>query len=539
MKKVLIIILFLITFSASSQEIDLSKIQKLKRKLFFSSNYDSLAKWNFGLFREYYYIDYDKSKEYLDKYYQLAVDHKDQESIGIYYYYVLLEKFNSEEYEEVERISKYATKNLINTNSIDLYLESIQIQMRALNFLNKSYKSQLVGRSVLKNSSLFESFPIQLCKINLYQGQSLWMDKNDSALYFYENALSYLPNYPNKLSLQISHSISEFYHDKEKLDSALKYAKIAWELSFDTVHYTDTDHLLPAYNYHLILKRLKKKEDAQEVYNQLQIKRYLAKKTSIEYPHLYLRSTYLQYLNHRQKISYIVLFCILVSILIIMMIFFNYHVKLKKNRKKLEESLQLNKLLLSETNHRVKNNFQMMMSILNVKEKDLSISHNEFINFLHSKISSMAKVHELLLQQNGSLKISADLFFTEVIASINQSLSLEDRKINLSFEAEDCDIDADKMIILGVVINELVTNSVKHAFTNSIGGNILFTLVQEEKFTLIIFKDNGLGTGLKQSQNCVSGLMIVESLIKQIHGNIEVVDDDGLTVILSFKSKLI
>jgi two-component sensor histidine kinase len=539
MKKVFIIISLLISFSAFSQKIDLSKIKKLERKLLFTSNYDSLVELNFALFNEYYFVDFDKSKEYLECFYKLAVDHNDKERIGIYYYYVLLEKFNAEEYEEVDRIADLASKNLKNTESIDLYLESKQIQMRALNFLNDPKWAQYVGKSVLKDKTSFEKFPIQLCKINLYYGQSLWMEQNDSALYFYEKAVSYLPYHSNKLSLHISHSISEFYYDKGNLDSSLKYAKTAYELSFDTLHYGDSDHLLPAYNYYNILKQLGKVQEAKNVYSTLQIKRYAVKKTSIDYPNLYLRSLYLQYINHGQKVRYLILFSVFISILIVMIIFFYYHVKLKKNRKELGESLQLNKLLLKETNHRVKNNFQMMMSILNVKGRDLSLSHDEFVALLHSKIASMAKVHELLLQQSGTSKISAELFFAEVIASINHSLSLPDRNIQIDFETEDCEIDMEKMIILGVIINELVTNSVKHAFANSEGGSILFTLVQEEKFTIIIFKDNGLGMGSNQSQNRVSGLSIVQSLVKQIQGEMEIVDENGLTVILSFKSNII
>ncbi len=539
MKKIFLIIFLLFAFSAFSKEIDLSKIKKLERKLLFLSNYDSLANLNLALFEEYYYIDQDKSKEYLDKFFKLATDRNDVEKIGIYYYYVLLEKFNNQDYEEVNSVSELAYKNLKQSSLLDVYLESKQIQMRALNFLNESDKSLQVGRSILNNVSSFESFPVQLCKINLYYGQSLWMEKNDSALYYYQKALGYLPKYPNKLSLHISHSISEFYYDIYKLDSALKYAKTAWELSFDSLNYTDTDHLLPAYNYYKILKRLRKDEQAQIIYNQLQVKRYLSKRISVEYPNLYLRSIYLQYLYNYNKFNYLVLLCIFVSFLIVMVIFFYYYFKIKKNRKQLVSALRLNKLLLNETNHRVKNNFQMMMSILNVKGKDLSISHDEFVELLHSKIASMAKVHELLLQKGGASRISADLFFTEVFASINNSLSLEDRNIRISFEGEDCEIEMDKIILLGVIINELVTNSVKHAFSKSEGGTILFKLVQEEKYTIIIFKDNGLGIASKHTLNRISGLSIVQSLIKQIQGEIDIIDENGVTVILFFKSKII
>lgn len=526
-KTLLIFLFFSISFFSFSQEINVNDIKRLERKLLFTFNYDSLVDINLSLFYQYSDLDQTKANVFLEKYYELAKTRNDEERIAIYNYLLILNKFNEENYQEVDSICTLVSYKINNPKTLDLYLEATQIQMRALNFLNQGKKAQKIGHSVI-DSKLYEDYGMQLAKINLYLGQSYLMTENDSAIYYFKQASNYLPNYPNRLSLHIFHAISEFYSDKEKLDSALFYAKNAYELSLDSALYADIDYLLPAYNYYRLLNRAGMEKDAREIYHHLQIKRYSIKRLSEVFPSWNLKLVYLQNLYFQQKIYFLAFLGFSLLLLIGLIFIYFYNNQLKK-------SYSQNKLLLFETNHRVKNNFQMMMSILNVKSKELS-DNQQFVEHLRSKISSMAKVHELFLINSSNSKIDSALFFNEIINSLKDSLSLDQKKVKILFEGGNTDLPLNKIIVLGQIINELVTNSIKHSLSESLVNEIKLSIRSRDSYTLITYHQPRFILNLNSKNKASYGLEIVHSLIKQLPGIMDISYDQGMTITLSFKS---
>jgi two-component sensor histidine kinase len=526
-KTLLIFLFFSISFFSFSQEINVNDIKRLERKLLFTFNYDSLVDINLSLFNQYSDLDQTKANVFLEKYYELAKARNDEERIAIYNYLLILNKFNEENYQEVDSIYSLVSYKINNPKTLKLYLEATQLQMRALNFLNQGKKAQKIGHSVI-DSKLYEDYGMQLAKINLYLGQSYLMTENDSAIYYLKQASNYLPNYPNRFSLHIFHAISEFYSDKEKLDSALFYAKNAYELSLDSALYADIDYLLPAYNYYRLLNRAGMEKDAREIYQHLQIKRYSIKRLSEVFPSWNLKLVYLQNLYFQQKIYFLAFLGFSLLLLIGLIFIYFYNNQLKK-------SYSQNKLLLFETNHRVKNNFQMMMSILNVKSKELS-DNQQFVEHLRSKISSMAKVHELFLINSSNSKIDSALFFNEIINSLKDSLSLDQKKVKILFEGGNTDLPLNKIIVLGQIINELVTNSIKHSLSESLVNEIKLSIRSRDSYTLITYHQPRFILNLNSKNKASYGLEIVHSLIKQLPGIMDISYDQGMTITLSFKS---
>jgi len=526
-KTLLIFLFFSISFFSFSQEINVNDIKRLERKLLFTFNYDSLVDINLSLFYQYSDLDQTKANVFLEKYYELAKTRNDEERIAIYNYLLILNKFNEENYQEVDSIYSLVSYKINNPKTLKLYLEATQLQMRALNFLNQGKKAQKIGHSVI-DSKLYEDYGMQLAKINLYLGQSYLMTENDSAIYYFKQASNYLPNYPNRFSLHIFHAISEFYSDKEKLDSALFYAKNAYELSLDSALYADIDYLLPAYNYYRLLNRAGMEKDAREIYQHLQIKRYSIKRLSEVFPSWNLKLVYLQNLYFQQKIYFLAFLGFSLLLLIGLIFIYFYNNQLKK-------SYSQNKLLLFETNHRVKNNFQMMMSILNVKSKELS-DNQQFVEHLRSKISSMAKVHELFLINSSNSKIDSALFFNEIINSLKDSLSLDQKKVKILFEGGNTDLPLNKIIVLGQIINELVTNSIKHSLSESLVNEIKLSIRSRDSYTLITYHQPRFILNLNSKNKASYGLEIVHSLIKQLPGIMDISYDQGMTITLSFKS---
>ena len=526
-KTLLIFLFFSISFFSFSQEINVNDIKRLERKLLFTFNYDSLVDINLSLFNQYSDLDQTKANVFLEKYYELAKARNDEERIAIYNYLLILNKFNEENYQEVDSIYSLVSYKINNPKTLKLYLEATQLQMRALNFLNQGKKAQKIGHSVI-DSKLYEDYGMQLAKINLYLGQSYLMTENDSAIYYLKQASNYLPNYPNRFSLHIFHAISEFYSDKEKLDSALFYAKNAYELSLDSALYADIDYLLPAYNYYRLLNRAGMEKDAREIYQHLQIKRYSIKRLSEVFPSWNLKLVYLQNLYFQQKIYFLAFLGFSLLLLIGLIFIYFYNNQLKK-------SYSQNKLLLFETNHRVKNNFQMMMSILNVKSKELS-DNQQFVEHLRSKISSMAKVHELFLINSSNYKIDSALFFNEIINSLKDSLSLDQKNVKILFEGGNTDLPLNKIIVLGQIINELVTNSIKHSLSESLVNEIKLSIRSRDSYTLITYHQPRFILNLNSKNKASYGLEIVHSLIKQLPGIMDISYDQGMTITLSFKS---
>ncbi|WP_375724095.1 hypothetical protein LXN10_00950 [Arcobacter sp. KX21116] len=200
----------------------------------------------------------------------------------------------------------------------------------------------------------------------------------------------------------------------------------------------------------------------------------------------------------------------------------------------LNNELKQNELLLKELHHRVKNNMQFITSLYALKLNDNNDKHiQEKLYDVERKIHAMSIVHQMLYNQKNLVNIDAKEYFEKVLQNIKDSFELE----NITFELDiNSFLDTEEAIYCGLIVNELVTNAIKHAFDSS-GGIIKISLNNVDNGTLLEVSDNGIGKGANTKANF--GEMMVESLATdQLEGNLQVVVDKGTHISLWFKNKI-
>ncbi|MCD4757163.1 MAG: hypothetical protein K8R39_02760 [Arcobacteraceae bacterium] len=205
-----------------------------------------------------------------------------------------------------------------------------------------------------------------------------------------------------------------------------------------------------------------------------------------------------------------------------------------KRTQELNSELKQNALLLKELHHRVKNNMQFITSLYALKLNDNNDELiQEKLHDVERKIHAMSIVHQMLYNQKDIVNIDAKEYFEKVLQNIKNSFELE----NITFELDiNSLLDTEEAIYCGLIVNELVTNAIKHAF-DSRGGVIKISLNSVDNGTLLEVSDNGIGKS--HNTEASFGEMMIESLATdQLDGNLQVVVDHGTHISLWFKNKI-
>jgi PAS domain S-box-containing protein len=213
----------------------------------------------------------------------------------------------------------------------------------------------------------------------------------------------------------------------------------------------------------------------------------------------------------------------------------------KRSIEKIEQSLMEKEVLLKEVHHRVKNNLQVIMSLLQLQSK--SIDDEEITRlFTESKnrVRSMALVHEKLYQSEDFTRIDVEDYLRSLVSDIMASYDASTDRIGFHFETGGASIDLDSLIPCGLIINELASNSIKHAFAGDRRGKINISLkaLGEGELELRVSDD---GTGLPEgfdAKNASSlGMLIVNALARQLDGVLEIKSPPGTDIRVKFPVK--
>jgi PAS domain S-box-containing protein len=211
----------------------------------------------------------------------------------------------------------------------------------------------------------------------------------------------------------------------------------------------------------------------------------------------------------------------------------------KRTEEQIKASLKEKETLLQEIHHRVKNNMQIISSLLNL-QANLS-KDNDFLIMVkasQSRIRSMALIHDNLYRSQNLSDINFSEYIQALTVHLFQFNQVNSNLVQLKMNLEDVFLDIQTAIPCGLILNELVTNSLKHAFPDGRSGEIMIELhpLAEHTFQIIV-KDTGVGIpkDLDLSHTTSMGLQIVTSLLNQVEGSMEVQREGGTTVKIVFK----
>lgn len=205
---------------------------------------------------------------------------------------------------------------------------------------------------------------------------------------------------------------------------------------------------------------------------------------------------------------------------------------------KIKKSLQERDILLKEIHHRVKNNMQIISSLLNLQSEYLKDKTAiTALKECQGRIMSMAMIHENLYRSNILTGIEFKEYVDHIIKNVFHTHNISFEKFKANIIAENIILNIDTAIPTGLIINELVTNSIKHAFPGRETGEITIQLEQEQDEYYLKVADNGIGISSKLDINNTStlGLLLVNSLVSQLDGNLQVATDEGTAFHINFK----
>ncbi|MCJ7679580.1 MAG: PAS domain S-box protein [Candidatus Aminicenantes bacterium] len=213
--------------------------------------------------------------------------------------------------------------------------------------------------------------------------------------------------------------------------------------------------------------------------------------------------------------------------------------ELRKAERRIEASLREKEVLLREVHHRVKNNLQIIVSLLSLQAREIDDERViEWLDESRRRVHSMALVYEILYQSEDFTKVEFAEYIRIISSGLVSGFGIPGRvKMNLDLQKGNLSIE--KAIPLGLLLNELITNAFKHAFPDNRQGSISirFCSLENDTFELVVQDDGiGLPPDIDMETSESLGLRIVRLLTGQLEGNLSVQREKGTTFTLCFKS---
>lgn len=214
----------------------------------------------------------------------------------------------------------------------------------------------------------------------------------------------------------------------------------------------------------------------------------------------------------------------------------------KKAEKEIVESLKEKEVLLKEIHHRVKNNLQVISSILNLQSSFVKDKKTlEILEESRNRIRSMAIIHENLYQTTNFSSIDFSSYLQNLCSNLIASYHLYSGAVQLRTDLQNVELVLDQAIPCGLLVNELITNSLKYAFPEGRSGEITIRLTEKAGRINLHIGDNGIGlpADLDILNSDTLGLQLVSTLVEQLEGEIQVDNSEGIKYLITFdKAKL-
>ncbi len=209
----------------------------------------------------------------------------------------------------------------------------------------------------------------------------------------------------------------------------------------------------------------------------------------------------------------------------------------KRAEQRLQNALKDKEMLVKEIHHRTKNNLMIMASLLNLTSAEIEDEDvKEIFNQTQTRAKSMALIHEKLYRSDNYKEINFGEYIRHMVHDLFKSFLKDPENIQLILELEDLELDINTAIPLGLILNELLTNSLKYAFPHGEKGNIFIKFYKSDNNYVLIVADDGIGLPeeLDINQTDTLGLQLVKNLIGQIEGDIIINIEEGTMMTIIF-----
>jgi two-component sensor histidine kinase len=205
-------------------------------------------------------------------------------------------------------------------------------------------------------------------------------------------------------------------------------------------------------------------------------------------------------------------------------------------QKKMENSLKEKELMLQEIHHRVKNNLQIVSSLLSLHSE---FNENPYLQKVlrecELRVKSMALVHEELYRSDDLAKVDLKSYYFSLSSNL-LSIYGRSEKVQIHDLQDSFFMSIDRAIPIGLILNELLTNSLKYAFEDDQNGEIFLLLKKRNEQVELEYRDTGVGFDLDQAQELQSGLglKLIDMLSQQLHAKLSLKTEKGFFLRMLF-----
>lgn len=367
----------------------------------------------------------------------------------------------------------------------------------------------------------------------------------------------------NEVTQEVNFDISKYYFTKKDYSNALRHLQVSLKeaqivnaaMLLKDIYYlhyridsamgnylTAIDH----YNQYISLKDSIFSEVKSRQIEELQVQFESEKKDA----KIQLQEKSLQQSRLIRNITYI----LIAAFALIAALFYNrYRMKQKVNAEleykqklinqknaSLEQLITEKEWLVKEIHHRVKNNFHVVASLLEIQSSYLK--NKEALTAIKEsqhRIHSMSIIHQKLYQSDTLSTINMREYIYELVEYLRESFAIRDN-IHFQLDVESVDLNHGYAITLGLILNEAITNSIKYAFEANRGGNISISLKHiSDAQLLLIIGDNGKGlpSGFNAKMGASMGMELLQGLTEDIGGSLNLKSENGLQINIIFSYK--
>ena len=229
--------------------------------------------------------------------------------------------------------------------------------------------------------------------------------------------------------------------------------------------------------------------------------------------------------------------CSFLAFVVLSMLLLRLFRKVKLQNQLISKSLDEKDTLLKEIHHRVKNNLQLVSSLLTLQSRDIKdVNAIEAINEGKSRVRSMALIHQDLYSKNNLKGIGMKKYLENLSQELFSTYQLENQNIKLELDIDDIYLDVDTIVPIGLIINELITNALKYAFDGKEIGTLSIAFAEIDNSLVLDVRDDGKGMvqdGFNKSNSF--GNKLIKTLTEQLDGTLNVDGHNGTHIHLEFK----
>ncbi len=204
--------------------------------------------------------------------------------------------------------------------------------------------------------------------------------------------------------------------------------------------------------------------------------------------------------------------------------------KVKEKNRIIRKALRQKDFLLKEIHHRVKNNLQLITSLLNLQSKYIKDEKAKEVSLDgKNRVRAMSLIHQFLYKKNDLVNMELGEYFEKLVKELFEAYQVTEKRIKVNYDIDKVEIDIDRVIPLGLIFNELMTNILKYAFPNGKTGEVDIKLKKEQND--IVFEINDNGVGLKNKTDVDDGnsfgFTLIDALLQKWNGKFMINSSHG------------